>query len=55
MKDLKSAFGGETRAVDAALRIAVVAAEIRLVVDERDEDAPSWADHLDLIAEALHP
>ncbi len=40
---------------DAALRIAVVAAEIRLTIDESDEDAPSWADHLDLIAEALHP
>ena len=38
---------------EAADRIVVIAAEIRLVLDESDEDCPSWADDLVSIADEL--
>ena len=40
---------------EAGLLLAIIAAEIRLTLDETDEDCPSWADDLDVIARALHP
>jgi hypothetical protein len=40
---------------EAGIRLAIIAAEIRLTLDERDQDCPSWADDLDRIAGWLHP
>jgi hypothetical protein len=40
---------------EAALRLWIIAGEIRLTLDEQDEDCPSWPDDLDAIAKALHP
>jgi hypothetical protein len=40
---------------EAAERLAIIAAEIRLALDEGDEDCPSWADDLLTVADALHP
>lgn len=40
---------------EAALRLAIIAAEIRLALDEGDEDCPSWADDLIAVADALNP
>lgn len=40
---------------EAGIRLAIIAAEIRLTLDEQDADAPSWPDDLDRIAGWLHP
>jgi len=40
---------------EAADQLAVIAAEIRLALDENDEDCPTWADQLVAIADALDP
>lgn len=40
---------------EAAERLAVIAAEIRLALDEDDDDCPSWADDLVTVADALNP
>jgi hypothetical protein len=39
---------------EASLRLQVIAAEIRLQLDEDDEDCPSWPDDLVTIALALY-
>lgn len=40
---------------EAAQRLAIIAAEIRLALDETDPDCPSWADDLIAVADALDP
>lgn len=40
---------------EAAQRLAIIAAEIRLALDEDDEDCPSWPDDLLTVADALNP
>jgi len=40
---------------EAAERLAIIATEIRLAVGENDEDAPTWADDLIAVADALDP
>lgn len=40
---------------EAGLLLAIIAAEIRLTLDETDADCPWWADDIDVIAAALHP
>jgi hypothetical protein len=40
---------------EAAIRLAIIAGEIRLTLDESDDDCPTWADDLDAIAVALRP
>ncbi len=38
----------------ASLLLAVIAAEIRLTLDEDDPDCPDWPDAIDAIAMALY-
>lgn len=40
---------------EAAERLTIVAAEMRLALDGTDEECPSWADDLVSIADALDP
>ncbi len=40
---------------EAARRLAIIAAEIRLALDAEDADCPSWADDLLTVADALDP
>jgi len=40
---------------EAARQLAIIAAEIRLAVDENDEDSPTWADQIVAVADSLDP
>ncbi len=40
---------------EAGLRLAIIAAEIRLTLDEEDADCPTWADDIDVISAVLNP
>lgn len=40
---------------EAGVRLAIIAGEILLTLDESDDDVPSWAEDLSRIAEALNP
>ena len=40
---------------EAGIRLAIIAGEIRLTLDESDNDVPSWPEDLDRIAAWLHP
>jgi hypothetical protein len=53
MKMERSLGGRRITKYETALRIGIIAAEIRLELDENDEDCPSWADDLDAICAAL--
>lgn len=39
---------------EAAIQLAIIAAEMRLAF-QGEEDAPTWADQIDLIADDLDP